>query len=1364
MNDRYHISSESHHVKFGDVFGSKLRTAEMPPKRLHYFFENRCDADPKSVALVCGAEHLTYAELDVQANQLANYFVHKGITLGKRVGILLQRSIHTYVTLLAVLKCGAAFVPLDPSFPQDRITFIAEDASLDLLVTTTDFMEAIIDIGCEVLALDLVTVAIAKRCGVRPWRLPLGEAPIAQQPKTRPAIPDTQDELCYIIYTSGSTGRPKGVAVNHSSICNFLTVCTPIYGVTPWDRVYQGMTIAFDFSIEEIWPTFIVGATLIAGPTDYRRLGSGLADFLIEEKVTVLYCVPTLLATVDRDVPSVRTLIVGGEACPQDLVKRWSRVGRRILNTYGPTETTVTALWTELFPDEPVTIGRPLPTYSVYILDEELRPVPQGEVGEICISGIGVARGYINRPEFTASKFVLNPFEQSSTEARLYRTGDLGRVTTNGDIEYLGRIDSQVKIRGYRIELTEIEAILLENPEIENAIVSVVSNNSGIQELVAYITLLFAVEAPEDLKTSLHSTLRSRLPSYMIPAYIEILDTIPTLPNGKADRSKLPMPNMVKLSDRSDNHVPPATPLEQELVKAWNCVFGRDKISVEEDFFKDLGGHSLFAAQVISNLRQNRKLNHLSIGDLYLHSTIRDLATHIEGSQLSSKSIISQTLTEEDDDLRDTGLKPERIRRRHSNLRVWVCGCLQMLCLYVLFVVLGTPSILLISQSGIRSSLTLEISSTILILFIWILTILVLPIAAKWLLIGRFRPGRYPLWGWYYCRWWLVGKIMTLAPLDYLAGSPLMPIYLRLLGGRIGKGCYIGTGRLHMPDLIEIGDEASIGYSVEIQPFAIEDGWLYQAPIRIGANAFVGTNSVLMLGGNIGQWARLAEQSLVARDQMIPTGQTWSGSPSKRITNTDPILDNIADRKPSNLKYSPILWVGFFIGFVFIEILPFLIFIPGLIFQYAAAGDNLFKQLIATPIAGLIFVVTTCTLVAVGKRLLMPTVQPGIFQIQSGFGFRKWLTDKLMLTSLAVTNTLYATLYTLPWLRLLGAKIGTRSEVSTVAHIDPDLLTLGSESFVADFAAIGPAKHYNGFMALGATELGNRCFIGNAALVPANTRLGDDCLIGVHSLPPTKPVESGTSWLGSPAIFLPHRQKSQVFDETVTFRPPVKLVAYRLGMEFLRIVLPLTLTYVLAIENIIEIVWVTPLLSVSIRIAVMPFLYIGSAFLVTGLVAALKWLIIGRYRPRVEPLWSNFVWRTELITGLYETVAVPFLIRWLTGTPLLAPSLRLFGAKIGRRVYMDTTFLTEFDLVRVGDDAAIGSLTSLQTHLFEDRVMKMSAVRIGQGCTVGPRSVVLYDSVMETGSKLDGLSLVMKSEVLPSQTQWQGIPAGYSNA
>jgi non-ribosomal peptide synthetase-like protein len=364
-----------------------------------------------------------------------------------------------------------------------------------------------------------------------------------------------------------------------------------------------------------------------------------------------------------------------------------------------------------------------------------------------------------------------------------------------------------------------------------------------------------------------------------------------------------------------------------------------------------------------------------------------------------------------------------------------------------------------------------------------------------------------------------------------------------------------------------------------------------------------------------------------------------------------------------------------------------------------------------------------------------------------------------MLTSLAATNSLYATLYTLPWLRLLGARVGPRAEVSTVSNIDPDLLVLGPESFVADFAVVGASRYLHGLIALGTTELGSRCFVGNASLVPGDTRLAHGSLLGVLSVPPTGPVEPGTSWLGSPAMFLPRRQPSEKFDEEVTYRPPARLVACRLAIEFVRVVLPPTLMYTLFFLYALAALELAQALPGAVLAFVLPAVYLVAAAVVVCAVAVLKWLVVGRYRPRVQPLWSHFVWRTELITALYESVAVPWLLRWLTGTPLLPLLLRLFGARFGRRVYLETTYLTEFDLVRVGDDSAVGGLTSLQTHLFEDRVMKMSTVTVGPGCTVGPRAVVLYDAELAAGAELDALSLAMKGEALPAGSRWRGIPA-----
>ena len=1285
-----------------------------PPRRLHQFFERRVDATPDAPALVAGSERLTYGQLDARANRLAHYLARLGAGPETTVGILLERSTNTYVALLAVLKTGAAFVPIDPSYPPERVAFIAGDAGLKLLVTTSGLAAAHPAPGCPVVALDRIATG--------------------HEPATRLKNADFDDSLAYIIYTSGTTGRPKGVAVNHSSICHFLTVCTPIYGVSAGDRVYQGMTIAFDFSIEEIWPTWIAGATLIAGPTDSRRFGPALADFLTEQQVTVFYCVPTLLATIDRDVPSIHTLIVGGEACPRDLVDRWSRPGRRMLNTYGPTEATVTATWCELEPGKPVTIGRPMPGYRIYVLDEHLRPVAPGEAGQIAIGGAGVARGYVNRPDLTAQKFVRDPFDPDPA-ARLYLSGDLGRFAPNGEIEYLGRIDSQVKIRGYRIELSEIESVLLEDEAVESAIVAPAPADGPPQDLVAYIAL--AAPVPEDaLRQRLLSVLRQRLPAYMVPAFIEILDRIPTLPSGKADRKSLPAPASARLTVRSGARVPPATDLERRLAEAWQEIFGVDQISVEDDFFLDLGGHSLFAAQLVSRLRGWPETRQLSIADLYANPTVRSLAAHVERSRKTSHST----------------LRPERPALQHTNLQVWRAGLAQLGLLYLLFTALGAPVALLLNHP---QSERWMLAAPLAVLFASI----ALPVALKWTLIGRFRPGRYPLWGWYYCRWWLVRKALDFSPVHLLAGSPLMRFYARLLGARVGAGALIATAQVHLPDLIEIGEGAAIGYEAELCPFSVQDGWLEQAPIRIGAGAFVGAKAVVMPGSEIGPGARVLEQTLVTSGQHIPAGETWSGSPAQRC-GADPLLAEIEALPAAPPALSGWLWAGFAAGFAALVAVPLLAALPGLlIIAWAERAGGPLWALASTPLAGLTFVAATCAAVFLGKRLVMPRARAGIYPVNSAFGVRKWMADKLMTISLTLNNTLYATLYALPWLRALGARIGKRSEVSTVSHVDPDLLVLGTETFVADIASVGAATYHQGYVAMGPTVVGSRTFLGNASVIRSRTQLPENCLIGVQSVAPAGPPEPGTSWLGSPPIFLPRRQVVDTFAESLTYRPAAKLVAYRLLVELFRIVLPPALLYLLGALVALAAARGLANAPALAAVAAIPALYFAAAALITLIAAGMKWALVGRYRPRIEPLWAPFVRHSELVTGVYESAVVPALAGMLTGTPWIAPVLRLFGARIGPRVYLETTYLTEFDLVQVGADSAIGRATSLQTHLFEDRVMKMSRVTVGRGCAIGPRAVVLYDSTVGDGAKLDALSLAMKGERLPDRTSWRGIPS-----
>lgn len=1304
-------------------------------RRLQHFFEATADRVPHQVALEDDLGAMTYGELERRANQLAHHLRDCGVGAGARVGILLRRSRLTYISLLAALKAGAAFVPIDPASPRDRVAYIADDADIDLLVTTSDLAVEVSQVGRKLLELDLADDALD-----------------AASP-TRPGLEESGDAPCYVMYTSGSSGRPKGVEVAQSSVCNFIDVVPEVYDVRPTDRVYQGMTISFDFSIEEIWPTLAVGATLVVGPDDSRRFGDELGEFLQQAGVTVLYCVPTLLATISRNLPTVRSLLVGGEACPAGLVERWSTPGRRMLNTYGPTEATVTATWCELEPGRPVTIGWPLPTYSVVLLDEEGEQVPDGEVGEICIGGPGVASGYVGMPEKTAERFIEHPL--ASHGGRLYRTGDLGRRTVEGEIEYLGRADAEVKIRGRRVDLGEIDTLLLEDPEVAAAVAAPARGSDASAELAAYVTRRFPGGDDRKLADRLQERLRRRLPDYMMPTYLDVLTELPTMTSGKVDRSRLPAPSGRRLIGAPGPFAGPVTDLEEQVAAVWAEVFGleRDQLSVEADFFADLGGHSLRAATVVSLLREREVGGSPAIRDLYTHPTVRSLAGH-----LRTEESREGTPPEGAPDSALPAPRPGPLR--HRARRVRFAGSAQGGFLYALLLLVTLPVAVVysrydgaVSVAGVLPGLAAAAAVSYLGLR-WLLP----PVLARVLSAG-IRPGRYRLWGLTYLRLWALETVLAFAPLPALSGSPLLAPYLRLLGARVGRRSHIATSVVSLPRMVDIGDDATLGYGVHVRPWVVEDGWVVVQPVTVCPRGLVGSSAVLEPGATVGEGAAVAEHSVIGQRQEVPPGHCWGGSPPRTLDGLDPLLERMRAEPPAPG------WRGRHLaaavaGLGLLELLAIVMVAPGVVLVWSALLTwGLLPALAAAALVGPVFVVTVCLVVAGARLLVLPRTPVGVHFVRSGLGVRKWVADKLLETSLTVTNSLYATLYTVPWLRALGARVGRGAEISTAAHLDPDLLVLGKQSFVADMASVGSASFCNGRVAFQHTEVGRRAFVGNAAHLPAGTRVGKDSLVGVHTVPPPGGVPDGTSWLGSPAMYLPRRQDSGSFAEGHTFRPPRRRVAERLVIEFFRVTMPASVLAVAVYLYLLALSELAGATGALTTLLVAPALAALASLAVVLVVAAIKWVTVGVYRPRVEPLWSGFVRRTEFVTGLYEAAAVPALLGLLVGTPLLPLALRLFGARIGRRTWIGTTFLTEFDLVRVGHDAAVGPGVSLQTHLFEDRVMKMSTVRICDGATVGGRSIVLYDAVVGSGAGLDALSLLLKGEQLPQGTRWRGIPA-----
>jgi non-ribosomal peptide synthetase-like protein len=1309
---------------------------------LHELFEIQADTQASNPAIIYQSQAISYGQVEARSNQLARFLRKQGVECGSRVGLLLPRSPELYIAILAILKAGGAYVPLDPEYPADRIEYILSDCEIETIVTTADLAsKKELRLG-NIVCIDAFAEKLALESTLR---------------FTRDVVGVGERDLSYVIYTSGSTGRPKGVEIEHRSSRNYIQVVTEtVYHISPRDRVYQGFSIAFDASVEEVWCTFAAGAALVVGSIEQTRSGVDLAHFLTERRVTVLSCVPTLLAMMEIEVPTIRLLILGGEQCPQELAARWCNDSRRVVNTYGPTEATVVTTWHECHPDRVITIGKPLPTYQVYILDSELEPVAPGMEGEIHIGGICLARGYVNRPDLTAEKFIPNPFTfDPASSDRLYKTGDLGSWNAEGEIQFLGRIDGQVKLRGFRIELAEIESVIMQCAGVSAAVVAV-KQIVEIDRLIAYLVPKQGVKLDVN---QIWETMRSRLPIYMVPASLEILDNLPTLPSGKVDRKNLPAPanfgaNVLgKVAGRL-----PSNDIERQLAAVWESVFGITGISIDDEFFDRLGGHSLLAAVMVSKLRQNSQFEDLAVLDVYQHPTIARLAAALT-DRWHQRSLTQNGATEQ------PRSRPRLATATKIANAMWASiGVYLMYALYSLpLLIPGFVYYELVDDNNFEMSrITAGAIAAALIIAIYPALIL-LSIPIKWLVIGRFKPGRYPLWSVYYWRFWLVRQILAFVPVPLLTGSPLFNWYCRSMGAKIGKDVYLGTTDLLAYDLLTIGDGSSIGTDSNLMGCEVIDGWLIIARITVGKDCCIGTKSVLGLNTQMEDGAELGDLSYLPEDRVIPAGQTWAGAPAVCQVVANPSTERFPCGRPKQTIPPILVTIGYAIGTIAQLLVPAIAALPGfLLWCKLIAATHWYLWLIPSALFGsMSFIGVFCLEVVILKYLLLGKVRPGTYPLHGSFGLRHWYIDRLMSLSLEMVPTLYSTLYLLPWLRILGAKIGARAEVSTVSHFTPDLISIGAESFIADNVSLGASQVKRGWLHLSVTQIGSQAFVGNSAVVPSHDCVADNCLIGCMSLPPSDGnlMVPDSAWMGSPAIYIPHRQIVDEFSAAQTYKPGRYLYLQRLAIEFCRVTLPGTIHFVVLLMMEVTMLNLPDLFHWAIVALIFPIVYgtasVGSALL----IVVLKWLVVGRYQPGTIPLWSNFVWRTELITGLYESMVVSGCLNFLLGTPFAAIILRLLGMRIGKGAYIDTTDFTEFDLISIGDNVILNHDCTLQTHLFEDRVMKMERIRLEHNCQLGSTAVVLYDSLLADDVLLKPLSLIMKGEQLPASTSWQGIPA-----
>jgi len=600
-------------------------SVEYPREKPLPFFLNKCAQQyPDKTAIKFHDRRLTYRELFERSNQLANLLIENNIKTGDIVAMALDRSPEMIISLLAILKSGAAYVPLDPEYPKDRVEFMLEDSSAKILLTSKKYKNHFKSAATELLIEDALEKLV---------NYPIGE----------PKVNINSADLAYVLYTSGSTGKPKGVQIRHYNLVNFLMSMQKEPGMNSEDKILAVTTISFDIAGLELYLPLICGAKLILSNSDTSKDGRLLLDLVKDEKITFMQATPytwrmMLEAGWKNHLPI--KILCGGEALPKDLVSKLTVRSSALWNMYGPTETTIWSTLKLITSDDDITIGRPIANTQVYILDEYFNNLTDGSVGEIFIAGDGVAKGYLNRPELTAEKFIDNIFSENPGE-KMYRTGDLGKFKENGEIQCLGRIDHQVKVRGYRIELEEIEHALVNQPDIKEAVVIAREDNPGDPRLVAYIVLSSDAES-SDLKTQTFTwqqALMAVLPEYMVPDDFVQMTAIPITPNGKTDRKSLPKPDYSRVN-RSSEYVAPRTDIEKQIAEIWEELMGLYKISIFDNFFT-LGGRSLVAVQIMARIEQLTG-KRLPLATLFEHSTIEKLALrlNVDAKSISWESLV----------------------------------------------------------------------------------------------------------------------------------------------------------------------------------------------------------------------------------------------------------------------------------------------------------------------------------------------------------------------------------------------------------------------------------------------------------------------------------------------------------------------------------------------------------------------------------------------------------------------------------------------------------------------------------------------------------------------------------------------------
>ena len=1263
---------------------------------------------------------LSYSELIVEIRDLALELAAAGIGPGDKVGIRVPSgSTDLYVSILATMMLGAAYVPVDVDDPDERAHTVFTEAAVTGVITADRAIESRTDRG-----------------------------PLARSELRRP----TPDDDCWVIFTSGSTGKPKGVAVSHRSAAAFVDAEAAMFcqeePLGPGDRVLAGLSVAFDASCEEMWLAWRHGACLVPAPRALVKSGMDLGPWLSSRGITVVSTVPTLAALWPADsLDAVRLLIFGGEACPPELGRRLSDESREVWNTYGPTEATVVACGAQLDGSEPVRIGLPLDGWSLAVVDAAGIPVADGQTGELIIGGIGLAR-YLD-PAKDAEKYAPMP---TLGWDRAYRSGDLVISDPEGLI-FVGRADEQIKLAGRRIELGEIDAALQALPDVEGAAAAVKQTPAGSDILVGYIAS--STPKPEDRISEWEQALRAELPAALVPR-LTLIDELPTKTSGKVDRNALPWPmgDGAETEDSSETFEPEV----EWIAEQWSAVLG-SRPGSDSDFFTS-GGGSLAAAQMVSRLRTQHPS--VTVGDIYAHPRFGALAN----------------LCRADDGAAAGAGRPKRTITRTSRgmqafqtllaVPVHIVGGVRWVVIAMILANLG---------SSLGADLPVTPWPVVITLFLVFVTawgrMLISAGAARALMLG-IRPGDYPRSGWVHKRLWLAEHIADLAAAVSVASAPWVTWYAKLLGNRIGSDADLHSAP-PVTGFLTVGEGAAIEPEVDLKGWWVDGDLLRIGTIDVGSNVTIGARSTLMPGTRIGEGALVEAGSAVTGK--VRRNQIYSGSPAVRIGKAKKSWP-----APPPRRRLPFLLYA--VGSQLNAALPYLAAVPGIALMIAVSGIGVVESpllvLAWSPLIACIWFVCTALFILVSVRLLAIGMKEGEFPVRSAHGYRIWATERLLDLARDLLFPLYASMLTPWWLRLLGAKVGPGTEISTVVFV-PKMTTIAAGAFLADDTMVASYELGHGWMRAGKAKVGKRAFLGNSGIASPGRRVPKNALVAVLSAAPAK-AKKGSSWLGSPPVQL--RRAAVDADEALTYAPKLGVRSARAFFETLRIT-SVMVAGALVAAVLLTIVFLLGLpgpgtsaagagaagaaggaagdggsflASVGLALLTSGIVMMAAGAVAAGLAIAAKWICAGPIRAGEHPLWSSFIWRNEVADCFVELIAAPWFARNAVGTPAIVWYLRAMGAKIGHGVWCESYWLPEADLVSLGDNSTINRGCVVQTHLFHDRVMSLDTVELEQGSTLGPNSVILPASSLGTNSTVGATSLVMRGEFVPAHAYFSGNP------